>query len=155
MAFLLYSLKPFQMKKLILFFVLFVIPFCLKAQENNAQIKAYMIKPGYLKKDIRKNCENEPANFKLISNTDTCDSYIYKDYFRINCHYKNDTCHRLELIYPFDHKQIQNGSQAPYKKIGDNLWVLYNEGLEMKLSFDTTKDLIIYNISVSEPKKID
>ncbi len=143
------------MKKLTLFFVLFVTPFCLKAQGNNTQNESYMIKPGYLKKDIRKNCENEPANFSLISKTDTCDSYTYQSYFRINCHYKNDTCNRLELIYPFNHKEIKNVVEGPYKKIGDNTWVLYTEGVEMRMSFDTKKDLMIMNITNSAIKKQD
>lgn len=141
------------MKKLVLFFVLIVTHFCLNAQGSNTQNKTYFIEPGYLKKDIRKNCENEPSNFSLISKTDTCDSYTYQSYFRINCHYKNDTCYRLELIYPFDHKQIKNVIEAPYKKIGDNMWVLYSEGLETRISYDTTKDLMIVNMMVSEIKE--
>jgi len=122
------------------------------AQGNNIQNQSYMIKPGYLKKDIRKNCAKEPENFKLVANTDTCDSYTYQSYFRINCHYKNDTCYRLELIYPFDHKLIKDG--PPYKKIGNNLWVTYdeNEGVETKWSFDTIKDLMIINMTVSTIK---
>ncbi|MFI5160540.1 MAG: hypothetical protein ACHQHN_04645 [Sphingobacteriales bacterium] len=137
------------MKKLILVFVVLITPFCIKAQGSDDQNQGYMIKPGYFKKDIRKSCANEPQNFRLIANTDTCDSYTYQNYFRINCHYKNDTCNRLELIYPFDHNQIKNGMDAPYKKIGNNLWVLYDgeSGLETKISYDTIKDLMIVNMA--------
>ena len=142
------------MKKLIPLFILFVIPFRLMAQGNNMQNQGYMIKPGNSKNDIRKNCANEPQNFKLISNTDTCDSYTYQGYFRINCHYKNNTCNRLELIYPFDHKDIKATMEAPYKKIGDNLWVYYDEkeGVEMKVSYDIAKNLMIVNIEASTKK---
>jgi hypothetical protein len=142
------------MKKLTLLFALFAISFCLKAQGNNIQNQGYMIKPGYFKKDIRKNCANEPQKFKLITNTDTCDSYTYQDYFRINCHYKNDTCSRLEMIFPSDHKEIKNTVEAPYKKIGENLWVYYDEkeGIEMKVSYDIAKDLMIFNMTVSTKK---
>ncbi len=143
------------MKKLILLFALVVMSFCLRAQGNNSQNQGYWIEPGYIKKDIRKNCASEPQNFKLIVNADTCDSYTYQNYFRINCHYKNDTCNRLELIYPFDHNQIKNTMDAPYKKIGDNLWVLYDEesGLETKISYDTKKDLMIVNMAYITIKK--
>lgn len=120
------------------------------AQGNNMQHHIYEIKPGYIKKDIRKNCANEPQNFELITNSDTCDSYTFQSYFRINCHYKNDTCSRLEMIYPFDHKEIPPGSDGPYKKIKDNLWVYHDEdeGIEMKVSYDIAKDLMIVNASL-------
>ena len=125
------------------------------AQGNNIEKQVYMVKPGYLKNDIRQNCAKDSGTFKIIASTDTCDSYIWQGVFRMKCHYKNDTSYRIELIYPFDHKLIKDGFGPPYKKLGNNLWVLYDEkeGVEMKLSFNGKKDLMIVNVETIKIKK--
>jgi hypothetical protein len=120
------------MKKL-LYILLFTIPYHLRAQE---------FKPGLIKKDLRQFYHSEPDQFKVVFETDTLDSYLFQGIECINIFYKNDTCYKMQQITPFDHNEIKNiVKDSYYKKTGKDTWVYSDGTVQIKLTFDRSKDL--------------
>lgn len=142
------------MKKLIIFFAVIAMPCYLLAQNINAQNdNSGEFKPGLLQKDIRATYHGLPQYYKVMSETDTCDSYLFYGKTQIKCYYKNDTCYKFQMISPFDHREVKNIVNDSYlKKIGEDTWINSDGTVEMKETFDEIKDLCTTEFIVVDKK---
>lgn len=144
--------------KITLFYIaLIALPCCLKAQSDTGRYDNLEFRPGLLKKDIRNECHSKPQYYKIALETDTLDSYLFQNTtYRMNYFYKNDTCYKAQIITPFDHTEIKNiAKDSFYKKAGKDTWV-YSDGIvEIKITFDRSKDLSTMEATLvnNKPKK--
>ena len=132
------------MKITLLFIAVIALPNYLKAQSDSAQYDKEMFRPALLRKDLRKYYHSQPQYYKIAFETDTLDSYLFQNaMYKINCFYRNDTCYKMQMVMPFDHKEIKNMAKATfYKKSGKDTWVYSDGTVKMKIIFDRTKDLL-------------
>jgi hypothetical protein len=139
----------------ILFVLLLIMSYQLKAQSKQGQGKDNdEFKPGLTKNNIRALYKKLPQYYKVILETDTIDSFSFQDISRINCFYKNDTCYKFQEINPFPHREIKNMVSDSFgKKIAKNIWVKSDGVIEVKTTYDESKELMIMEFTVLEKKK--
>ena len=121
------------MKKLLLAVVLFIIPFCSKAQQSFF---------GKSKAEIRAAVKKSTPAIGTVSQSDTCDVYKLSSGIVESCHYKKNTCYKLEQVFssPSDQmlqrsmQTMQAAFNGIYKKTTDNSWIDTQNGAKIGLS---------------------
>ena len=95
----------------------------------------------------------QPQQFTVTFETDTIDSYLFQGIERIKCFYKNDTCYKMQQIMPFDHNEIKNiANDSYYKKTGEDTWVYSDGTVQIKITFDRSKDLSTNEVTLVHNK---
>ena len=121
------------MRKLLLAVAIIVIPFCSKAQQS-------FFKKS--KAEIRATVKKSNAAIGTVSQSDTCDVYKLSSGIVESCHYKKNTCYKLEQVFssPSDQmlqksmQTMQAAFNGIYKKTADNTWIDSQNGAKVGLS---------------------
>ena len=121
------------MRKLLLAIVLFIMPFCSNAQQSFF---------GKSKAEIRAAVKKSTPAIGTVSQSDTCDVYKLSSGIVESCHYKKNTCYKLEQVFssPSDQmlqksmQTMQAAFNGIYKKTADNTWIDSQNGAKVGLS---------------------